>query len=86
MNHTTCATGVDRLMDNMEGLLPVEVRAAIDAHVAQCERCAAFIASYRETPRIIRDATSLTLPVERQAALRLFLLTHRRAGPGDTKH
>ena len=82
MNDTTCASGVDRLMDYMEGLLPMGVRAAIDTHVAQCARCAAFIDSYRETPRIMRDATALTLPVERQAALRLFLLTHRRAGTG----
>ena len=83
MNMTTCASGVERLMDYMEGMLPMEARAAIDGHVAGCARCAAFIASYRETPRIVRDATELTLPFERQAALRVFLHTHRRAGPAD---
>ena len=82
MNETTCASGVDRLMDYMEGILPVEVSAAVDAHVAGCARCVAFIASYRETPRILRDATDRPLPLERQLALRLVLRTHRGRGPG----
>ena len=57
MNDIACASGVELLMDYLEGVLPPEVSAALEAHVAGCERCAAFVASYRETPRILRTAT-----------------------------
>lgn len=77
MNQTTCAPGVDGLMDYLEGVLAPDARQAIEAHVAGCPRCVAFIASYQETPRILRDATDLTLPVERQIALRAFLRARR---------
>ena len=64
-------------MDYLEGVLAPDARQAIEAHVAGCPRCVAFIASYQETPRILRDATDLTLPVERQIALRAFLRARR---------
>ena len=69
----TCATGVDRLMDYLEDVLPLDVRAAIDAHVDGCPRCAAFIASYCETPRIIRQATESEPSPERRSSLLVFL-------------
>jgi anti-sigma factor RsiW len=77
MNDTTCAAGVDRLMEYFEGILQPDVRLAIDAHVAQCARCAAFIASYRETPRLFRNATEVALPIDRQLSLRRLLRTRR---------
>ena len=73
MNDVTCSTGVDRLMDYLEGVLPAEGRAALDAHVAGCPRCVAFIASYCGTPRILRQVTSVTLPAEQQQSLHTFL-------------
>jgi anti-sigma factor RsiW len=72
----TCAIGVDRLMDYLEDVLPLEVRAAVDAHVDGCPRCAAFIASYCETPRVIRQATESALSPERRSALLAFLREH----------
>lgn len=81
MNDVTCAAGVERLMDYLEGALPADVRAALEAHVAGCLRCAAFIASYRETPRILRQATSATLPAEQQDSLRTFLRAQRDVWP-----
>jgi anti-sigma factor RsiW len=69
----TCASGVELLMEYLEGVLPPEVTAALEAHVAGCERCAAFVASYRETPRILRNATALELPADVQASLHVFL-------------
>ncbi len=58
MKDIVCVSGVELLMEYLEGALAPDVRAAIEAHVAGCPRCVAFIASYRETPRILRDATS----------------------------
>jgi anti-sigma factor RsiW len=73
MNEIVCVSGVDRLMEYLEGVLPADVRAALDAHVAGCERCKAFVASYCATPRIVRDATSVTLPADLEESLKAFL-------------
>ena len=72
-----CASGVERLMDYTEGVIAADLAAAIEAHVASCERCTAFIASYRATPRLLRDATAVTLPDDRRLALRTFLSAAR---------
>jgi anti-sigma factor RsiW len=68
-----CASGIELLMEYLEGILPAEVHAALDEHVAGCERCAAFVASYRATPRILRDATAAALPPDLEASLVAFL-------------
>jgi anti-sigma factor RsiW len=78
VNDIACASGVELLMDYLEGVLPPEVSAALEAHVAGCERCTAFVASYRETPRILRSATAFDLPSDVQDSLRDFLRTLRR--------
>jgi len=70
---TTCQSGVDLLMDYLEGVLAPEVQAALEQHVAGCPRCTAFVASYREAPRVLRDATIAALPANREAELREFL-------------
>lgn len=73
MNDIVCASGVDLLMDFLEGVLPLEMNAALQAHVAGCARCAAFVTSYQATPRILRDATDATLPADVEASLKAFL-------------
>ena len=79
MREFTCASGVELLMDYLEGELPADVRAAIEQHVAGCPRCVAFVESYRATPRILRDATAATLPADLEASL----LAAVRAARGD---
>ena len=69
MKDIVCMSGVELLMDYMEGALAPDVRAAIETHVTGCPRCEAFIASYRETPRIVRDATRMELPADLEASL-----------------
>jgi len=81
MNSVVCSSGVELLMDYLEGVLPPDVNAALEAHVAGCERCTAFVASYRETPRILRAATAIELPPEIQASLHAFLRAQRRRPP-----
>ncbi len=73
----TCRDGVQVLMDYLEGVLPDADRALIDAHLATCPRCVAFVKSYRETPRILREATTVELPEELAASLRRFLSQRR---------
>jgi anti-sigma factor RsiW len=73
MNAIVCLSGVELLMDYLEGVLSAEVRAALDEHVAECARCAAFVASYCETPRLLRESTAATLPPDVEASLKAFL-------------
>jgi anti-sigma factor RsiW len=73
MSPVVCASGVELLMDYLEGVLPADVSAALEAHVAGCARCAAFVASYQATPRILRQATTTALPADIEASLQAFL-------------
>jgi anti-sigma factor RsiW len=73
MKEIACASGVELLMDYLEGVLPADVRAALDEHVAGCARCTAFVASYRATPRILREATMAALPADLEASLKAVL-------------
>jgi anti-sigma factor RsiW len=79
MKDIACISGVELIADYLEGALPEDVRAALEAHVAGCARCVAFLASYRATPRILREATDATLPADVQDSLRAFLRTQRAA-------
>jgi anti-sigma factor RsiW len=79
MSDIVCRTGVELLMDYVEGLLPAATVAALDDHVAGCHRCQAFVASYRATPQILRDATDRDLPAALKSSL-LARLRDRLAG------
>jgi anti-sigma factor RsiW len=83
MTEIRCASGVDLLMDYLEGVLSADVHAAVEAHVSGCPLCIAFIASYRETPRIMREATSVDLAAGQQASLLAFLRAQRGLPPRD---
>ena len=81
MKNGPCASGVDVLMEYLEGALSTEDRAAVDAHVAACPRCVAFLASYRETPRIIRNATTIEMPAALETSLLAVLRAARLTRP-----
>lgn len=72
-----CASGVELLMDYLEGVLPKDLRDSVESHVAACRRCTAFVASYLETPRIVRDATSFQMPPDLEDSLMRFLRARR---------
>ena len=78
MTDVSCASGVALLMDYLEGVLPDDVRTALEAHVAGCPRCVAFVASYRKTPELLRAATDSALPTDVRQSLRSFLRSQRR--------
>ena len=77
MRDLVCASGLDLVIEYLEGVLPDDVRAAVDAHVAGCPKCVAFLASYRETPRIVRDVTGAALPADVRASLHAVLRAAR---------
>jgi anti-sigma factor RsiW len=77
MTEVTCKTGVELLMDYLEGVVPDDMRTMLESHVAGCPRCTAFVASYLATPRIVREATAAAMPPELQRSLLAFLRAQR---------
>ena len=78
MMETACVSGLELLVDYLEGLLPQPTVTALEGHVAGCQRCQAFIASYQATPRIMRDATDTPLPAGAGTSLLEWLRKQRR--------
>ena len=83
MTDISCQAGVGLLMDYLDGVVPDDVRTALDAHVAGCAKCTAFVASYLATPRILREVTAAAMPPELQQSLLAFLRAQRGGGPGQ---
>ena len=81
MKNSPCTSGVDVLMEYLEGALSTEDGAAVDAHVPGCPHCLAFVASYRETPRIIREATAIEMPADLETSLLAVLRAARHTRP-----
>lgn len=79
MKEIACRSGVELLMDYLEGVVPADVHAALEGHVAGCPRCTAFVASYCNTPRILREATAVTLPADVETSLKAFLRARTKA-------
>ena len=77
MTEVSCKTGVELLMDYLEGVVPSDVRTLLESHVSGCPKCTAFIASYLATPRILREATAAAMPPELQESLLAFLRAQR---------
>jgi anti-sigma factor RsiW len=72
-----CASGVELLTDFLEGALPAGVRAQLESHVAGCDRCRAFVTSFRVTPRILREATTAPVPAGLEGSVLGYLRRHR---------
>lgn len=76
---SNCRQGVARLMEYVEGTLPLAERRALDHHVSRCRRCRGFVASYLATPRIVLRATAEPLPRRVARGLRRRLAGMRRS-------
>ena len=86
MNQIVCASGVELLMDYLEGAVPPDVRSALEGHVAGCPRCVAFKVSLPagRYAVILRDATATGLPSQVELTLRAFLRTQRGLPPRNS--
>jgi predicted anti-sigma-YlaC factor YlaD len=80
MKNVTCEAGVKALVDYLEGRLPHPVVLELEAHVAGCTLCRAFIESYRETPRILRQATDAAPSPDQRRRLLEYLRSRYRQG------
>lgn len=52
----------ERLSDYLDGTLPPKERSELDAHLKQCERCAASLGSLRWTVGLLKQAPGPSLP------------------------
>jgi anti-sigma factor RsiW len=72
-DHLTCAELVELVTEYLEGTLPPEERRRFEAHVAECDGCAAYLAQMRDTLRIAgRLGEESLAPEAREALLRVF--------------
>ncbi len=78
MDRKTCREVIDLLFGYLEGSLSPADRADVDAHLAGCPPCIDFVRSYREAPRILREATLRQMPEEVKRRLQAFLDEKRR--------
>ena len=74
----TCHDVIDVLADYLDQVLPPEIAADLERHLAGCEPCRAYLATYRRTRALGAHAARLEMPDEMKARLREFLLARLR--------
>jgi anti-sigma factor RsiW len=70
----TCRDAIDLLIDYLDQALTPEVAAALERHLAGCEPCRAYLATYRRARALGAQAARVEMPGEMKARLREFLL------------
>jgi anti-sigma factor RsiW len=68
-----CREISDLLLDYVEGVLEPNVSKQLDAHLADCPSCLAFIKTYRHTIKLAKDLRCEDIPSELQHKLHSFL-------------
>ena len=53
-----CREVIAFLADYLDGVLPPELNAEFERHLAVCDSCVQYIATYRETIRMSKAATA----------------------------
>jgi anti-sigma factor RsiW len=52
----TCQELVEFLMDYLDGLLSEPERLCFEEHLGECQDCVAYLATYRQTVRLGKEA------------------------------
>jgi predicted anti-sigma-YlaC factor YlaD len=83
-----CRDVIELLADYLEMTVTSEVRARLEAHLAGCGPCQAYLATYRRTRDVAaaaeRDALPPRMPPEMKAHLRAFLLAQLARDDGES--
>jgi len=59
----------------VEQLLEPSIQQALEAHLADCDGCLAFIHTYQQTIRLSQDLRPAAMPPELQEKLHSFIKT-----------
>jgi predicted anti-sigma-YlaC factor YlaD len=55
----TCRQLVELVTEYLEGALPPEERARVDAHLGECAGCRAYMGQMQVTLRVVRETAAL---------------------------
>ena len=75
MHAKPCCRIVAFLADYLEGQLPANVQADLDAHLRACSRCGVELKTYESTLSLLRSLTDDDLPPDLRLTVRSFLNT-----------
>lgn len=78
----SCKECLDVLVDYLDGKLPPEDEAKLDAHFSACPPCIDFVDQYRGAATLARRAVSAELPSDVEGKLACFV-DRLFAKPGD---
>jgi anti-sigma factor RsiW len=69
----TCRDAIEVLADYVDGVMPADLAAELERHLAGCDPCRAYLATYRKARELGAAAARVAMPAEMQARLRRFL-------------
>jgi anti-sigma factor RsiW len=72
----TCREAIGLLADYLEAALSEEQLAELEAHLAGCEPCQAYLNTYRRTKALTARAERAEMPTEMRKRLSEFLIRH----------
>lgn len=72
----TCRDAIGLLADYLEAVLTQAQLAELEAHLAECEPCQAYLNTYRQTKVLTAQAERVEMPVEMRRRLSEFLIRH----------
>jgi anti-sigma factor RsiW len=78
----TCQDAIALLLEYLEATLDDEIVAQLEAHLAGCEPCRAYLATYRRTVGVVGEAGKVPMPDEMRRRLTTFLLERLRSATG----
>jgi anti-sigma factor RsiW len=81
MNELTCRELIDQLDAYVDGSMPADQRAVLDAHFAVCSACVAYLKNYRQTiamGRAVFSDKNAPVPPEVPAELKAAILASRK--------
>ena len=68
-----CADCVELLGEYIDGSLPPERAAALEAHLSLCPPCITFVRTYKATRNLCRHKLACEMPPELKLSLQTFL-------------
>ena len=77
----TCEQVIGLMADYLESALSPEVVAELEAHLAGCEPCVAYLRTYRRTKDLTAQTERVEMPEEMKTRLRRFLLDKLSSEP-----